>query len=138
MSIPFGAPSLCQVLYIEDRQVNVTLMRELFKLRPHLELVVAENGLWAARMAPQLRPSLLLIDLRLPDCFGTELLPLLRLRFGWQEIPAVAVTADPVFDCSSSGFAEVWRKPLNLRHVLHRLDHFVPVRAESGMSHSPP
>jgi CheY-like chemotaxis protein len=126
MSSSFGPSGLCQVLYVEDRQVNVAVMRELFRLRPHLQLEVAENGLWATRMAPLLNPRLLLIDLRLPDCFGTELLPLLRLRFGWQNVPAIAVTADPVFDCLSSGFAEIWHKPLDIRHVLQRLDHWVP------------
>jgi CheY-like chemotaxis protein len=128
------------VLYIEDRQVNVALMRELFRLRPHLQLEVAENGLWATRMAPQLQPRLLLVDLRLPDCFGTELLPLLRLRFGWHQVPAVAVTADPVFDCTSSGFAEVWRKPLDMRQVLQRLDHFLPPEmalADEGAAFEP-
>jgi CheY-like chemotaxis protein len=126
MSTPFDPAGRCQVLYIEDRQVNVALMRELFRLRPHLQLEVAENGLWATRMAPQLQPRLLLVDLRLPDCFGTELLPLLRLRFGWHRVPAIAVTADPVLDWAASGFAEIWRKPLDMRQVLQRLDHWLP------------
>ena len=132
MPTPFDPASPCQVLYIEDRQVNVALMRELFRLRPHLQLEVAENGLWATRMAPDLQPRLLLIDLRLPDCFGTELLPLLRLRFGLQEVPAIAVTAEPAFDCTASGFAEVWHKPLDMRQVLARLDHWLPADAFAG------
>ena len=112
-----------EVLYVEDHPTNVSLMKALFKRRPHLDLVVAMDGSEALRLAPQLRPSLLLLDLRLPDCHGAALLAQLRQFDGWAEIPAVAVTAEPDFEVAHSGFCEVWGKPLDLAFVLGRLDH---------------
>ena len=40
---------------------------------------------------------------------------------GWQDIQAVAITAETRFEDRDSGFAEVWRKPLDVRRVLTRL-----------------
>jgi CheY-like chemotaxis protein len=116
-----------QVLYIEDDATHRTLMQALFKLRPHLELVLAADGAEATALAPTLHPSLLLLDIRLSDCLGSELLPLLRLRFGWSAAPAVAVTGEPGYTPARGPFDEVWTKPLDLPLVLHRLDHWLPI-----------
>lgn len=112
------------VLYVEDHPTNVHLMQALFKRCPHLNLVVAEDGHTARSLARTLRPSLLLLDLRLPDCHGGELLGELRQYDGYADIPAIAVTAEPGFNLAGTGFCEVWSKPLDLEFVLERLDCF--------------
>lgn len=112
------------VLYIEDHPTNVHLMQALFKRCPHLNLVVAQDGREARRLADELRPGLLLVDLRLPDCHGSELLEELRHREGYADVPAVAVTAEPAFRIEGTSFCEVWPKPLDLAFVLDRLDQF--------------
>lgn len=110
------------VLYVEDHPINAMLMAAILERRPHLELVVASTGAEALRLAAGLRPALLLLDLGLPDCHGSELLPRLRALPGLQAVPAVAVTADALFDIEGTGFAELWSKPLYLERVLARLD----------------
>ena len=110
------------VLYVEDHPVNVMLMSALFEFRPELELVVATDGQQAMRIAANLQPALMLLDLRLPDCQGNELLPLLRRLRGCASAPAVAVTAEDCFEIEGSGFVELWAKPLNLAWVLQRLE----------------
>jgi CheY-like chemotaxis protein len=122
----YGRPGRPQVLYVEDEPTNVFLMQALFRLRPHLDLVAAADGAEALAMAPSIRPALLLLDLRLPDCWGNELLPILRQRFHWRHVPAVAVTAEDGFDGASSGFIETWHKPLDLQFVMRRLDRWLP------------
>jgi CheY-like chemotaxis protein len=117
------------VLYIEDHPTNVHLMQALFKRRPQLNLVVAEDGAAARRIARQIQPALLLVDLRLPDCHGSELLEDLRQIDGWAELPAVAVTAEAGFAMAGTSFCEIWPKPLDLAHVLERLDHLLANRA---------
>jgi CheY-like chemotaxis protein len=112
------------VLYIEDHPTNVHLMQALFKRCPHLNLVIAEDGREARRIASTIRPSLLLVDLRLPDCHGSDLLEELRREEGYADIPAVAVTAEPSFRIDGTSFCEVWPKPLDLAFVLDRLDQF--------------
>ena len=137
----YGRPGRPQVLYVEDEPTNLLLMQALFRLRPHLHLVTATDGAEVTALAPSIRPALILLDLRLPDCWGSDLLPQLRQRFRWRHVPAVAVTAEVDFDGSRSGFIETWHKPLDLKFVLERLDRWLPdtVQAEhTGQHWRPP
>lgn len=128
------------VLYVEDEPVNVLLMRMMFERRPHLRLEVATTGQQALRMAADLHPALLLLDLRLPDCHGLQLLPMLRRFPGWHDLPAVAVTAESQFDVAGTGFLETWRKPMDLRRALARLDDLLGPMSQTlptAMVHGP-
>lgn len=129
----YGRPDRPKVLYVEDEPTNLFLMQALFKLRPHLELVGASDGAQATELAASLRPALILMDLRLPDGWGSDLLAALRARFRWRHVPAIAVTAEQDFDPARNGFIETWHKPLDLHFVLDRLDHVLPdVRRAHG------
>jgi CheY-like chemotaxis protein len=110
------------VLYVEDHPVNAILMQTVFELRPELELVVAVDGAGALAAARCLHPALLLLDLRLPDCHGVDLLERLRDFPGWRDIPAIAVTAEAEFMPGGTGFVDVWHKPLHVHTLLDRLD----------------
>lgn len=118
-------PADCTVLYVEDHPVNVLLMQALFDKRPGARLVVATSGAAALRAAQAERFDLMLLDLRLPDCHGTELLARLRALPGCDGVPAVAVTAEVTRELSGSSFVEVWHKPLELVTTLARLDRFL-------------
>jgi len=116
------AASTRTVLYVEDHPVNVLLMQALFAKRPELRLVVAINGEEGLRMAIQEKPELLLLDLRLPDCHGVDLLQRMREVEHLRHVPAVAVTAECMSDLTSQGFREIWHKPMDMRTTLVRLD----------------
>ncbi|MDH0866080.1 response regulator [Mitsuaria sp. GD03876] len=117
---------LSSVLYIEDSPLNVIVMEAMFEQRRDLRLHVAEAGMPAWRLSAKLQPSLLLVDLNLPDCHGSDLLKLLRMRRGWAQVPAIAVTADSDFDAIGCGFLELWAKPLDVRKTLDRLAELLP------------
>ena len=68
---------------------------------------------------------MLLLDLRLPDCHGTELLERMRLLPGWEGIPAIAVTAEAEFMPAGTSFCDVWHKPLRVPTLLTRLDRVI-------------
>jgi CheY-like chemotaxis protein len=132
------------VLYVEDHPVNVLLMQTVFELRPELELVVATDGQSAMATTTHLLPSLLLLDLRLPDCHGTELLERMRQVPGWGGIPAIAVTAEAEFMPAGTSFCDVWHKPLRVPTLLTRLDRVIapkPARRDppaGNASRTPP
>lgn len=119
------SPARRPVLYVEDHPVNALLMAAIMERRPELELVVATTGEEALCIAAGLRPALLLLDLGLPDCHGSRLLGLLRALPGCESVPAVAVTADVNFPVEDWGFCDCWPKPLDVDHVLRRLDDLV-------------
>ena len=118
-------PTRRTVLYVEDHPINALLMAAVIERRPELELVVASTGEEALRLAAGLDPTLLLLDLGLPDGHGSRLLGLLRAQAGCQTAPAVAVTVDLDFPVQAWGFCERWPKPLAVDHVLARLDALV-------------
>lgn len=110
------------MLYVEDHPVNALLMQAMFAKRPQIELRIATTGEAGYREAVEHPPDLLLLDLRLPDCHGTELLERLRGVPELAGVPAIAVTADDASDPRWAGFIEVWRKPVDVQVTLARLD----------------
>lgn len=122
------------VLYVEDEPLNVLLMQALFEHRPALRLIFAGSGAQARDLCDAAVPSLLLLDIRLPDCRGDRLLATLRKRPGLADVPAVAVTADPGFDGQPAGFCEVWHKPLDPPLALRRLDRLLPLQGTPGLA----
>ena len=117
------------VLYVEDHPINVLLMQTVFELRPELRLGGAVDGESAMAATQQWKPSLLLLDLRLPDCHGTELLERMRQIAGWEDIPAIAVTAEAEFMPAGTSFCDVWHKPLRVPTLLTRLDRVIAPKA---------
>ncbi len=126
------------VLYVEDHPINVLLMQTVFELRPELQLVVAIDGESAMAAAQQLQPALLLLDLRLPDCHGTELLERMRQLPGWEQIPAIAVTAEAEFMPAGTSFSDVWHKPLRVPTLLTRLDRVIAPRTRPAPGNDAP
>ncbi len=114
------------MLYVEDNAVNVLLMQAIFELRPCFVLAVAGSGAEALRQAVACRPSLLLLDMGLPDTDGLTLLARLREQPGLGDIQAVAVSADAlsgdVARARAAGFHDYWTKPLDVRRTLAALD----------------
>ncbi len=113
------------LVYVEDHEINVLLMQALLRQRPGLHLVVATSGAQAWELTTGLEPAALLLDIRLPDCTGTELLLRLRQHPGCRNAPAVAVTAEHDFSLHGTGFVDLWTKPLRFEHVLTRLDALI-------------
>jgi CheY-like chemotaxis protein len=118
------------VLYVEDHPVNVLLMQALFAKRPRARLAVATTGEAGMQAALAQPPDLLLLDLRLPDCHGSELLQRLRQIPQLAQVPAVAVTAEDTRDLGAD-FAEVWHKPMDMHATLSRLDRLL-ARCDTG------
>jgi CheY-like chemotaxis protein/nitrogen-specific signal transduction histidine kinase len=107
-----------RVLYIEDDEVNLVLMDQLFAAQPDWSLAVAMTGAAGLTEAVRQRPDVILLDLTLPDMNGQEVLQRLRLDRRTHDIPVVAVSADAmpakVRRCRGLGFEDYWTKPLDL------------------------
>lgn len=81
------------VLYIEDDAVNGRLMKLVFEQRPFIRLILAVNGRLGLDMAREYRPDLILLDLRLPDLSGEEVLASLRQEPDLRRTPVLVVSA---------------------------------------------
>ncbi len=108
-----------QIVLVEDNP----LMQQLFMifLRGHgFDVTVAATGA-AALTAPISLPALFLIDLRLPDCNGFELLKQLRTRPELHYCPAIALSGLGESDrqeAFAAGFDRFLTKPTDLDELL--------------------
>jgi signal transduction histidine kinase/CheY-like chemotaxis protein len=91
------------ILYAEDNEVNVALVHQIVKLRPHWRLLVATNGERALQLARRSLPDLMLIDIHLGDMTGFELASELDRDEATSRIPRVALSADAMPDRIQAG-----------------------------------
>jgi len=118
------------LLYIEDNEVNMLIVRELLAQRPRVAFHGAIDGASGVRLARELQPSLVLIDMQLPDFDGTEVLRRLRADPQTASIPCIALSAnampEDVQSARAAGFDDYWTKPIDLTSFLSAIDRLMP------------
>ncbi|MFN0184974.1 MAG: PAS domain-containing protein [Aquabacterium sp.] len=121
-----GDMSRYRVLCVEDNPVNLLLLRELFGLRPAIELHTAVDGAQALTMASRLQPQAILLDLHLPDLHGTEVMLRLRSDPNLAQAHFIALSAnampDDIGQAMRAGFDDYWTKPIDVRRFLDNID----------------
>lgn len=114
------------VLYAEDNEVNVELMRQMMSFRPAVNLRVAPNGAAALFEACSDPPDLMLVDMHLGDMTGLELARALQRHPATARVRLVAVSADALPEqiraAMDQGFEGYLTKPLDIRQLLQVLD----------------
>ena len=83
------------VLVVEDDDQMVDLMRHTLE-KDGWSVASANTGKEAKRLiATMAVPSLITLDIALPDMSGVELILQIKDTAGWQNVPIVMVTATP-------------------------------------------
>ncbi len=117
------------VHYIEDNETNIEVMRGILQRRPQVTLSCSINGLDGLAAIRQRRPSLILLDMHLPDIEGIELLRHLKADDSLCSIPVVIVSADAttahIEEALTAGAAHYVTKPVNLPNFLAILDELL-------------
>jgi CheY-like chemotaxis protein len=124
-----GGPLSRAMLYIEDNENNVALVKALLKRRPHIELHVAMNGRDGVQAANDKRPGLILLDNRLPDATGREILRELASAPATAAIPVVVISSDSgeiIDELLASGAADSVAKPFDIRQFMAMIDRYLP------------
>jgi CheY-like chemotaxis protein len=127
------------MLYIEDDDNNISLVKALLKRRPQIELQVATNGRDGIKAALDKRPALILLDNRLPDATGTEILRELASAPATAAIPVVIFSSDAdelLALLIAEGAAEAVPKPFDIHQFIALIDRYFP-RPPSGQPMSP-
>ena len=106
------------LLYVEDNPANLTLVEEIVRYCPQLQLLTATDGRLGVEMARTHLPQLILMDINLPNVNGTDALKLLRADPRTAHIPVIALTANAmqgdVERSMALGFYRYLTKPINL------------------------
>jgi CheY-like chemotaxis protein len=110
-----------RVLYIEDNEMSLRFIREIFKRRKYMELLVARNGEEGIEIAIKEMPDLILMDINLPGINGDEAMSILKSDPNTKHIPVVALTANAMqHDIDGgilAGFDEYLTKPLKITQL---------------------
>jgi len=82
-----------KVLYVEDNDDNVYMLKMRLELLDDYEVVVAEDGEKGCAMALSERPDILLMDLEMPVVDGWEATRRLKADPQTRDIPIIALSA---------------------------------------------
>jgi len=135
-AIPVPAGSLAEmvVLYAEDNELNIELVRQLLSLRGGCALRVATSGREAIESARRAPPDLLLIDMHLGDMGGLDVLDALRSDATLRHVPRIALSADAlpqsIERARHAGFDEYLTKPVDIEELLRCLHRHRPARMQ--------
>jgi DNA-binding response OmpR family regulator len=121
------------VLYVEDNNDNIRLVERILRLRPDLDLIIATTGEQGLRLAHSATPTLILLDRRLPDLLGDEVLRQLKTSAATATIPVVMLSGDSAQERSTdirlTGADEFLAKPFEVPQFLAVVDRYCPHRA---------
>jgi len=105
------------ILIVEDNDKNRKLVRDVLTFKGY-EVIETETGEQGVRLAQERRPSLVLMDIRLPGIDGVEALRRLRAEETTRWIPVMAMTASVMSEdrqkIMAAGFDGYQSKPINV------------------------
>ncbi len=114
------------VLYVEDMVENLRLVEQVLKQRPSTTVIPAMLAGVALDLARQHRPDLILLDLRLPDMPGEDMMHQLRIDPATSNIPIVILSANAtrkhIDQLLASGATAYLTKPIRVRDLLQTVD----------------
>lgn len=110
------------VLYVEDNLANVNLVEAIMERLPGVKLITAMQGRLAMSLAKEHHPSLILLDLHLPDVHGADVLRWLKAEPATRRIPVVVISADAmsakVEELLALGAQAYLTKPIDVKEFL--------------------
>jgi len=106
------------ILIVEDNEKNRKLVRDVLLFKGY-RIAEAETGEDGVRLARELRPALILMDIQLPGISGIDALAQIRADETTRAIPVIAVTASAMTTDRSkilaAGFDGYQSKPINVK-----------------------
>jgi len=123
-----------RILVVEDNPKNLKLVRDVLTYCGY-EVIEATTGEDGVRLAGEMAPDLILMDLQLPGIDGAEALRRIRVGETNPQVPVVAVTAfamnddrDRAFDSGFNGYVE---KPISVRGLSQQVEDFLKLGGTS-------
>ncbi len=109
------------ILVVEDNAKNMALLRDVLRATGYRTLEASTGG-QALALATGHGPALVLMDIRLPDMDGVQVLRRLRMDSGTATIPVLAVTAQAMKGdrerFREAGFDGYLAKPVDIDDLL--------------------
>lgn len=117
-----------KILIVEDNEDNLYLLEFLLK-RKGYEVVVARDGLEGVKKALNEKPSLILMDIQLPQMNGYEATQEIRKNVNMMETPIIAVTSFAMPNdrqkCLDSGCTDYLEKPIDPETFFNSIEKYL-------------
>lgn len=119
------------ILYVEDNPDNMRLVKRALGAKGY-NVYEAPNGLDGLKIAEELNPDVILLDINLPDIDGYEVARRLRKseKSDLHYTPIIAITANALKGDAEKALAagcDVYMaKPINVRELWARVGAFAP------------
>jgi CheY-like chemotaxis protein len=118
-----------KILYIEDNEDNILILKRRLG-RVGYEVAFAMDGAEGIRMAGELRPDLILMDLSLPVLDGWEATRRLKDAEQTKRIPVIALTSHAMVGerekALAAGCDDFDTKPVEFQRLLGKIRALLP------------
>ena len=127
-----------RILLVEDNEMNRDVLSRRL-VRQGYDVLIATAGLDGLRMAKDVRPDLILMDLGMPDIDGWECARRLKAEIATSAIPIIALTAHAMLDdrqkALDAGCDDFDTKPINFSGLLEKMNRLLYSSVETGQIH---
>jgi CheY-like chemotaxis protein len=114
-----------RILYVEDNDDNVYMLKLQFELLDSFEILVAENGETGCAMALSEQPDIIIMDLDMPVVDGWEATRRLKSNPATKAIPIIALSAHAMSGAREKAFAvgcdEFDTKPVDFEQLIKKV-----------------
>lgn len=121
-----------RILVVDDVPANLSVLLDALAGAGH-RVLVAESGESALQLLPNVVPSLVLLDVRLPGIDGFETCALLKRDERWRELPIIFLTslddAAEKVRAFAAGAVDYVTKPIEPTEVVARVEAHLRLRA---------
>ncbi|NHZ79789.1 PAS domain S-box protein [Massilia sp. CCM 8695] len=123
---PAAGAALRTLLYVEDNPANLLLVEQLMERRPDLKLLTAIDAHLGIALARAYQPTVILMDINLPNLSGFGALRMLRGHPETAHIPVLALSANAmprdIARGMEAGFFRYLTKPIQIAEFMAALD----------------
>ena len=116
---------MTRILYVEDNDDNVYMLKLRFELLDSFEMLVAENGETGCAMALSEQPDIIIMDLDMPVVDGWEATRRLKSNPATKTIPIIALSSHAMSGSREKALAagcdEFDTKPVDFEQFIEKV-----------------
>ncbi len=117
------------VLVADDNEINLITVSDYLRAN-QWRVIQARDGLEAVKMARQHAPSLVLMDIQMPQMDGLDAIVHLRADNQYAKIPIIALTSCAIGGdrerCMAAGANDYLSKPVNMKQLVKIMHALLP------------
>ena len=127
---------MTKLLYVEDNDDNIYMLKMRLELLDDFEVLTAENGEKGCEVAAAESPDIILMDLEMPVVDGWEATRRLKSNPKTRDIPVIAFSAHALagerHKALAAGCDEFETKPIEFDRLVATIRRILAVRKDAG------